>query len=196
MLASLPNLLTLARVAAVPVIVALMFIPGDVARFAATVVFALAALTDYLDGWLARSSGQVSEFGRFLDPIADKVVVIAALVMLVADGTLGGVHVIPVLVIVLREILVSGLREFLAEDKVTVPVTFLAKVKTTLQLAAIVALMLSAATGTTVHVLGLVLIWAAAAATGVTGGDYLSRGLRHVIAKDRATAGRQPPGPR
>ncbi|MEZ5667682.1 MAG: CDP-diacylglycerol--glycerol-3-phosphate 3-phosphatidyltransferase [Alphaproteobacteria bacterium] len=186
MLWTLPNLLTLGRVVAVPVIVGLMFVPSDAVRWLAALLFAAAAVTDWFDGWLARARGQTSAFGRFLDPIADKVLVILVLVMLVADGTVAHVHVVAVLVIVAREILVAGLREFLAGDSVAMPVTFLAKCKTTVQLVAIVVLMVAPMTGQAVHVVGLVLLWAAAAATAVTGADYLRRGIAHVVARDRA----------
>ncbi len=183
MIWSLPNLLTMGRVVAVPVIVALMFVPGDLARWLVAVLFALAALTDWFDGWLARRWGQTSAFGRFLDPIADKLLTSGILVMLVADGTLSGVHVVAAILIISREILISGLREFLAGDKVAVPVTALAKIKTTLQLAAILVLIVVPATGETVHIVSLVLLWLATAATVITGGDYLSKGMHHILAR-------------
>lgn len=186
---TLPNILTIGRVLAVPVIVALLFVPGDAARLLAVALFAAAAITDYFDGWLARARGQTSAFGRFLDPIADKLLVAITLVMLVADGAVSGVHVVPAVVIVAREILISGLREFLAGAAVPMPVTFLAKCKTAIQLAALTVLLLVPLTGAFVHYAGLTLLWLAAAATAVTGADYLSRGLRHILAQDRGDSG-------
>jgi len=185
MIWTLPNLLTMARVVAVPVIVGLMFVPGDIVRWLVALLFALAALTDWFDGWLARRWGQTSAFGRFLDPIADKLLTSGILVMLVADGTLAHVHVVAAILIISRELLISGLREFLAGDKVAVPVTFLAKCKTTLQLAALLVLIVVPATGETVHIVGLVLLWLATAVTVITGADYLVRGMRHILAADR-----------
>lgn len=185
MIWTIPNILTMARVLAVPVIVGLMFIPGDAARWLVAVLFALAAVTDWFDGWLARRWSQTSAFGRFLDPIADKLLTSAIMVMLVASYTVAGVHVVAVILIISREILISGLREFLAGDKVAVPVTFLAKVKTTLQSVAILLLIVAPAAGETVQVIGLVLLWLAAAATVVTGVDYLVKGMRHILANER-----------
>lgn len=189
MIWTLPNILTIGRVLAAPLIVALMFVPNEAVRWIVVALFALAAVTDYFDGWLARARGQTSAFGRFLDPIADKVLVVGVLIMLVADGTLRGVHVVPVILIIGREILVSGLREFLAADSIAVPVTFLAKCKTALQLSAIVVLMAVAVTGEIVLVIGLVLLWAAAVATVITGADYMTRGLRHIISTDSKSGG-------
>ena len=183
MIWTLPNYLTMARVLAVPVIVALMFIPGEAARWIVALLFAGAAVTDWFDGWLARRWQQTSAFGAFLDPIADKLLTSAILVMLVASFTVAGVHVVAVLLIISREILISGLREFLAGDKIPVPVTFLAKCKTALQSVAILVLILAPALGETIHVVGLVILWLATAATVVTGADYLTKGMRHILAR-------------
>ena len=188
MIWTLPNLLTIGRVAIVPVIVALLFMPSEVARWLAAGMFVAAAITDWFDGWLARLRDQTSAFGQFLDPIADKILVISVLIMLVADGTMGQAHVIAALLIVGREILVAGLREFLAGAAVNIPVTFLAKCKTTLQLVATVVLMIAPMTGAVVEATGLVLVWAAAAATVITGWDYMSRGLVHINARERTGA--------
>jgi cardiolipin synthase (CMP-forming) len=185
MIWTIPNILTMARVLAVPVIVALMYVPSEAVRWLVALLFAAAALTDWFDGWLARRWGQTSSFGRFLDPIADKLLTSALLVMLVASFTIWGVHVVAVILIISREILISGLREFLAGDNIPVPVTFLAKCKTALQSAAILVLILAPAMGETVQVIGLILLWLATAATVITGGDYLMKGMRHILATDR-----------
>jgi CDP-diacylglycerol---glycerol-3-phosphate 3-phosphatidyltransferase len=177
---SLPNMLTLARIAAVPVIVVLLYAPGLAARIAALVVFIAASLTDLLDGWLARRQGAQSRFGAMLDPIADKVLVAAVLVMLTADGTIAGIHVVAVLFILAREILISGLCEFLAGRDITVPVTFFAKWKTTLQLvAAGVLIGAGLGVGAWVDVTGLALLWLAALITLSTGLDYLRASAVH-----------------
>ncbi|WP_026597165.1 CDP-diacylglycerol--glycerol-3-phosphate 3-phosphatidyltransferase [Methylobacterium sp. 77] len=182
---TLANCLTYGRLVAVPVVVALLFWPEEYgARFAALGVFIAAAITDYLDGYVARTYDQSSALGRMLDPIADKLLVAACLLMLVADQTIHGWSLWAAIVILCREILVSGLREYLAELKVGVPVSRVAKWKTTLQLVAIGFLVAGKAgesilpntiwTGTT-------LLWIAAALTLYTGYDYMRAGIRHVI---------------
>src|SRR5262249_50966742 len=120
---NLPNLLTLSRIAVIPVLVALFYVEGDAARWTACVLFSAAGITDYLDGHIARSWSQMSAFGRFLDPIADKLLVAAVILMLVAFGRIAGLVVLPAVIILCREILVSGLREFLAGLNVGVPVS-------------------------------------------------------------------------
>jgi CDP-diacylglycerol--glycerol-3-phosphate 3-phosphatidyltransferase len=185
---SLPNLLTYARVAAVPVVVALQFWPEDhAARWLALGVFIVAAVTDYFDGYLARAYSQQSMLGRMLDPIADKLLVAACLLMLAADGTISSWSLWAAIVILCREILVSGLREYLAELKVGVPVSSVAKLKTVLQLVAVGFLIAGPAgefvlPGTTT--IGIGLLWIAAALTIYTGWDYLKASLDHVMATD------------
>ena len=174
MVAQIPNLLTLARIAAIPILVALIAWGTPHARLLAVALFVLASVTDFFDGWLARRLNVQSRFGKMLDPIADKLIVAAALIMLVANGAIAGAHLIAVLLILGREIFVSGLREFLALERVTVPVTGLAKWKTTAQLAAITALLLWAApdahgAGPTTAV---ALLWLATALSIVTGWGY------------------------
>ncbi|HEY8566641.1 MAG TPA: CDP-diacylglycerol--glycerol-3-phosphate 3-phosphatidyltransferase [Beijerinckiaceae bacterium] len=182
---NLPNLLTYGRLAAVPAVVALLFWPrDDWARWVALTIFILAAVTDYLDGYFARLYGQQSALGRMLDPIADKLLVAACLLMLVYAGTIEGASVWAALVILCREILVSGLREFLAELKVSVPVSRVAKWKTALQLVAVGFLIAGPAgepilAGTTS--IGLTLLWAAALLTLYTGYDYLKAGIDHLM---------------
>ncbi|KAB1077674.1 CDP-diacylglycerol--glycerol-3-phosphate 3-phosphatidyltransferase [Methylobacterium soli] len=182
---TLANCLTYGRLAAVPVLAGLLFWPDEVgARFAALAIFALAAITDYLDGYVARTYAQSSALGRMLDPIADKLLVAACLLMLAADHTITGLNLWAAIVILCREVLVSGLREYLAELKVSVPVSRIAKWKTTVQLVAIGFLVAGPAGETilpgTVKI-GLGLLWIAAALTIWTGWDYMRAGIKHVI---------------
>ncbi|MFC4172250.1 MULTISPECIES: CDP-diacylglycerol--glycerol-3-phosphate 3-phosphatidyltransferase [Microvirga] len=182
---NLANLLTYGRLAAVPAVVALLFWPEDHwSRWFALIVFAVAGITDYLDGYVARTYAQQSALGRMLDPIADKLLVAACLLMLVADGTIHGWALWAAIVILCREILVSGLREFLAELKVGVPVSRVAKWKTTLQLLA-VGFLIAGPAGEAVMpgtmLIGIVLLWASAILTIYTGWDYLKTGIHHMI---------------
>lgn len=185
---SLPNLLTLSRIVAVPLLVALLWWPRWEAGFAlAFALYCLMGITDYFDGYVARARGTVSKLGQFLDPIADKIMVAAVILMLVGtrhedSAVITGVHIIAALIILLREIAVSGLREFLAGLQVSLPVSRLAKWKTTLQLVAFGALILAGALPGVafVKVTGLACLWGAAALTMVTGWDYLRVGLKHM----------------
>ncbi|HVF82742.1 MAG TPA: CDP-diacylglycerol--glycerol-3-phosphate 3-phosphatidyltransferase [Sphingomicrobium sp.] len=185
---SLPNLLTLSRILAVPILVFLLWRPTPVDYLVIFVLYCIVAITDYFDGYLARANGQISRLGQFLDPIADKIMVAAVIVMLVSTRNNSGeplihsFHIIPALVILLREIIVSGLREFLAGLQVSVPVSRMAKWKTTLQLVALGALILSGGfpDHDWVHMVGLISLWSAATLTLVTGWDYLRMGLRHM----------------
>jgi cardiolipin synthase len=182
MLTSLPNLLTLSRIVVIPLVVAAFYVEGDWARWVACGLFVAAAVTDWFDGWLARQWNQVSAFGRFLDPIADKLLVAAVLFMLVAFDRVGPVSLLPALVILLREILVSGLREFLAEVRVGMPVTRLAKWKTGFQMVALALLLVgdSGPDGLAVQQAGEIALWVAAVLTLITGWDYLQSGLKHL----------------
>ena len=182
MLSSLPNLLTLSRILAVPGLVALMWGRNPWEWLAAFGLYTLAAITDYFDGYLARAQGAVSKLGIFLDPIADKIMVAAVILILCANDDIDGLHVIAALIILLREITVSGLREFLAGLQVSVPVSQLAKWKTTLQLLALGTLIFSGGFPDQpwMHDLGLVALWSAALLTLVTGWDYLRVGLKHM----------------
>jgi cardiolipin synthase (CMP-forming) len=185
---SLPNLLTLSRIFAVPLLVFLLWRPTPVDYLFTFVLYCIVGITDYFDGYLARAQGQISRLGQFLDPIADKIMVVAVLIMLISSRKanpvpeIDGLHIIPALVILLREIFVSGLREFLAGLQVSVPVTALAKWKTTLQLVALGALILGGGFPNQpwVNDVGIVSLWAAAALTLITGYDYLRIGLRHM----------------
>jgi CDP-diacylglycerol--glycerol-3-phosphate 3-phosphatidyltransferase len=185
---SLPNLLTLSRILAVPILVFLLWRPAPLDYAITFVLYCVVGITDYFDGYLARAQGRISRLGQFLDPIADKIMVGAVLVMLISNRKenplpeIAGLHIIPALVILLREIIVSGLREFLAELQVSVPVSALAKWKTTFQMVALGALILGGAVPDMawVHLVGIVCLWLAAALTLVTGYDYLRIGLKHM----------------
>jgi len=184
---TVPNLLTLSRIFAVPILVFLLWRPSPVGYAITFVLYCVVGLTDYLDGYLARSQGLTSRLGQFLDPIADKIMVAAVIVMLIStrkmsgEPVIHGLHIIAALVILLREIFVSGLREFLAPLNVSMPVSNLAKWKTAFQLIALGALILGGAVPQQywVHVVGLASLWLAAALTLVTGYDYLRIGLKH-----------------
>jgi CDP-diacylglycerol--glycerol-3-phosphate 3-phosphatidyltransferase/cardiolipin synthase len=184
-LSSLPNLLTLSRIFAVPLLVVLMWGTGAYEWLAAFVVFAIAGITDYLDGYLARAQGTVSKIGVFLDPIADKIMVAAVIVMLIASGIVHGFAVVAALIILLREIIVSGLREYLATLQVSLPVSALAKWKTSFQMLSLGALVLAGAAPVLLPWLpaleiGLASLWVAAGLTLITGYDYLRVGLKHM----------------
>jgi CDP-diacylglycerol--glycerol-3-phosphate 3-phosphatidyltransferase/cardiolipin synthase len=182
---SLPNVLTYGRMIAVPALVAcLFFLKGDLARWSAFTLFVLAGITDWLDGYLARAWEQQSTLGRMLDPIADKLLVGAVLMMLVYDNTVAGWSIWAAIIILLREILVSGLREVLAELNVKIHVTQLAKWKTTMQMIALGVLLAGPAAEKIVPGImtgGLVLLWIAALLTLWTGYDYLKAGVVHAI---------------
>ncbi len=185
MLSSLPNLLTLSRILAVPLFVLLMWEGNWVTYLLAFGLFCVAGITDYIDGYLARAQGTVSKLGIFLDPIADKIMVVSVIVMLIHNDAIKGWTMLPALVIILREIAVSGLREFLAGLHVSVPVSRLAKWKTALQMVALGALILGQASdrfvpALPVHETGVAALFLAAALTLVTGWDYLRTGLRHM----------------
>ncbi|MBP0614037.1 CDP-diacylglycerol--glycerol-3-phosphate 3-phosphatidyltransferase [Jiella mangrovi] len=185
---SLPNILTYARIVCVPLVVMCFFMEGqlrspDYARWTALGIFIAASITDYFDGYLARAWNQSSTIGRMLDPIADKLLVAAVLLLLAAEGSIAGWSLWAAIIILCREILVSGLREYLAELKVSVPVTRLAKWKTTIQMVAI-AFLLAGPAGDEflpgITQVGLVLLWISALVTLYTGYDYFRAGLRHI----------------
>ncbi len=189
MLTDLPNVLTLSRIAAIPLLVALVAVGRPGADLAACIIFAAAAITDYFDGRLARDRRQTSDLGRMLDPIADKLLVGAVLMMLVGTGRLSTAGLYPAVVIMLREILVSGLREYLAGMRVGLPVTRLAKWKTGVQMGALGTLLAGNDGAALLHlpwlpasIIGEAMLWAAALLTLLTGWDYLMAGLRHASA--------------
>ncbi|ABQ60964.1 CDP-diacylglycerol-glycerol-3-phosphate 3-phosphatidyltransferase [Brucella ovis IntaBari-2006-46-332] len=186
---SLPNMLTYGRIIAVPLVVLCFFIEGrlessDFARWTALGLFAIASITDFFDGYLARIWKQTSTIGRMLDPIADKLLVSAILLLLAADGTIAGWTLWAAIIILCREILVSGLREYLAKLKVSVPVSRLAKWKTTAQMVAL-AFLLAGPAGDKiipyVTQIGIGLLWISAILTLYTGWDYFRAGLKHVM---------------
>jgi cardiolipin synthase len=186
---ALPNLLTYARIAAVPAVVALMYwqsiLDGGLwLRWCALTIFIIAGITDILDGYVARIWGQQSSLGRMLDPIADKLLVASCLLMLAAEETIRGWSLLAAVVILCREILVSGLREYLAELRVSVPVTQLAKWKTTLQLFA-VGFLIAGDAGDMIWpattMIGLTLLWLSALLTLYTGWDYFRASMKHLI---------------
>jgi cardiolipin synthase (CMP-forming) len=181
-LTSVPNLLTLSRILVIPVVIATFYVSGDSARWFCCALFSAAGFTDWLDGHVARRWEQQSELGRFLDPIADKLLVSATLFMLTATGRLTSHAILPALVILCREILVSGLREYLAGLSVGVPVSRLAKWKTFIQMMAIGWLIVGDAGWHELRVVavGETLLWVAALLTLVTGYDYLRAGLSHI----------------
>ena len=191
MLFSPPNILTMFRIALIPAIVAAFYIPGDSGHWIALGLFVAAGLSDFLDGYLARAMNLTSRFGQLMDPIADKLVVAAALLMLVHNDTIGDISIVAAIIILCREMLVSGLREFLASAKVSLPVTALAKWKTTVQMVAI-GFLLAGDAGDKVLPhntdIGLAGIWVAAVLTLYTGYDYLKVGLRHAVDADEAAA--------
>ena len=188
---ALPNLLTYARILAVPLLVAFFLLESNASRWMSLAVFVAASVSDFFDGYLARAWKQQSAIGGLLDPIADKLIVATALLLLVSEGTIGEWSVLAAIVILTREILVSGLREFLAGAQVSVPVSWLAKWKTTVQMVAIGALLVGPAgdrildyyfsgLGVVTYV-GLLLLWIAALITLYTGYDYFRAGVGHLL---------------
>ena len=191
MLKKIPNILTVGRILIVPVFVLAFYLPGFYGDLTALILFIVASFTDFLDGMLARILGQESKLGELLDPIADKIIVATALILLVMDGTIRNYEVIAAIIILTREILISGLREFLAKGKIKLPVSSLAKLKTVLQMVSI-ALLLSGDTGNKIinfqdynaQTIGIILLWLSAALTIYTGYDYMRKGIDHAISED------------
>jgi CDP-diacylglycerol---glycerol-3-phosphate 3-phosphatidyltransferase len=182
MLTTLPNLLTLSRIIAIPLVIATFYMATPLGAWLGCGIFSLAAITDWLDGRLARLWEQQSDLGRFLDPVADKLLVATTLFMLAAYDRLSTMSILPALVILMREIMVSGLREHLAGLRVGMPVSKLAKWKTFIQMLAIGFLLVGSAGPAIIHVraIGEFLLWIAAILTVKTGYDYLRAGLSHM----------------
>tara|TARA_B100001079_G_C16104990_1_gene380095 strand:- start:30 stop:614 length:585 start_codon:yes stop_codon:yes gene_type:complete len=187
----IPNYLTIGRIIIVPVFVISFYLPGfygDVIPFA---LFVVASFTDFLDGLLARMYKEESQLGELLDPIADKIIVAAALILLVMDGTIKNYEVIAAIIILTREILISGLREFLAKGRIKLPVSGLAKLKTFLQMFSL-SILLTGETGNKIinfqdynaQTIGIILLWFSAFLTLYTGYDYLRKGIDHAISED------------
>ena len=191
MLKKIPNILTIGRIIIVPFFVLAFYLPGFYGDLTACVLFVIASFTDFLDGMLARMMEEESKLGELLDPIADKIIVATALILLVMSGTIRHYEVIAAIIILTREILISGLREFLAKGQVKLPVTNLAKLKTFLQMVAI-ALLLTGETGNKIlnfqnynaQTIGIILLWLSAFLTLYTGYEYLRRGIDHAISED------------
>jgi len=191
MLKKIPNILTIGRIIIVPFFVLAFYLPGFYGDLTACVLFIVASFTDFLDGMLARMMGEESKLGELLDPIADKIIVATALILLVMSGTIKHYEVIAAIIILTREILISGLREFLARGKIKLPVTNLAKLKTFLQMVAI-ALLLTGETGNKIlnfqdynaQTIGIILLWLSAFLTLYTGYEYLRKGIDHAISED------------
>ena len=186
-----PNYLTIGRIIIVPIFVFTYYLPGFYGDIIPFILFVLASFTDFLDGLLARMYKEESKLGELLDPIADKIIVATALILLVMDGTIKNYEVIAAIIILTREILISGLREFLAKGKINLPVSSLAKAKTFLQMVAISAL-LTGETGNKIinfqdynaQTIGIVLLWLSAFLTLYTGYEYLRKGIDHAISED------------
>ena len=191
MLNKIPNILTIGRIIIVPFFVLAFYLPGFYGDLTAFVLFVIASFTDFLDGMLARMMGQESKLGELLDPIADKIIVATALILLVMSGTIRQYEVIAAIIILTREILISGLREFLARGQIKLPVTNLAKLKTFLQMIAI-ALLLTGETGNKIlnfqdynaQTIGIILLWLSAFLTLYTGYEYLRKGIDHAMSED------------
>ncbi|MDB3876769.1 CDP-diacylglycerol--glycerol-3-phosphate 3-phosphatidyltransferase [Candidatus Pelagibacter ubique] len=191
MLKKIPNILTIGRIIIVPFFVLAFYLPGFYGDLTACVLFVIASFTDFLDGMLARMMGEESKLGELLDPIADKIIVATALILLVMNGTIKHYEVIAAIIILTREILISGLREFLARGQIKLPVTNLAKLKTFLQMVAI-ALLLTGETGNKIlnfqdynaQTVGIILLWLSAFLTLYTGYEYLRKGIDHAISED------------
>ncbi len=191
MLKKIPNILTIGRIIIVPFFVLAFYLPGFYGDLTACVLFVIASFTDFLDGMLARMMGEESKLGELLDPIADKIIVATALILLVMSGTIRHYEVIAAIIILTREILISGLREFLARGQIKLPVTNLAKLKTFLQMLAI-ALLLTGETGNKIlnfqdynaQTIGIILLWLSAFLTLYTGYEYLKKGIDHAMSED------------
>ena len=191
MLKKIPNILTIGRIIIVPFFVLAFYLPGFYGDLTACVLFVIASFTDFLDGMLARMMGEESKLGELLDPIADKIIVATALILLVMSGTIKHYEVIAAIIILTREILISGLREFLARGQIKLPVTNLAKLKTFLQMFAI-SLLLTGETGNKIlnfqdynaQTIGIILLWLSAFLTLYTGYEYLRKGIDHAMSED------------
>ena len=191
MLKKIPNILTIGRIIIVPFFVLAFYLPGFYGDLTALILFVVASFTDFLDGMLARMMGEESKLGELLDPIADKIIVATALILLVMDGTIRNYEVIAAIIILTREILISGLREFMAKKEIKLPVSNLAKFKTFIQMFSI-ALLLTGDTGNKIinfqdynaQTIGIILLWLSAILTLYTGYDYLAKGIDTAISDD------------
>lgn len=181
---TIPNILTLSRIVAIPVLMVAFYMEQPLGGWIAGIVFAFAGITDFFDGYLARASGTVSKIGKFLDPIADKLMVGAVIILVVAFDIVDGLHIIAAVIIMCRELLVSGLREFLASEQIDVPVSVVAKWKTAFQMIALGVLCWAPAgdaLGFHATEIGITTLWFSAMLTLYTGYDYLRAGLKHMV---------------
>lgn len=198
MVFNIPNILTVSRIVVIPVVLGFIWIGAPWGNWLAFAAYTYACVTDFFDGYLARAWHQQSAFGRFLDPIADKLLVAGVLFMLVGVESISSFHILPAAVILCREILVSGLREFLAEAQVGMPVSLLAKWKTAIQMLALGFLIVGTAGPdfgfATTWEIGIYGLWVAAVITIITGYDYLRAGLRHIAETDAAATSSEPQG--
>ena len=187
----IPNILTIGRIIIVPIFVFSFYLPGFYGDIIPFILFVVASFTDFLDGLLARMFKEESKLGELLDPIADKIIVAAALILLVMDGTIKDFEVIAAIIILTREILISGLREFLAKGQIKLPVSNLAKLKTFLQMFSI-SILLTGETGKKIinfqdydaQTIGIILLWLSAFLTLFTGYEYIRKGIDHAISED------------
>ena len=184
----IPNILTIGRIILVPIFIGTYYLPGSMGDWIPFIIFVLASFTDFLDGLLARLYKEESKLGELLDPIADKIIIASALILLVMDNTIKNYEVIAAIIIMIREILISGLREFLAKVQITMPVTRLAKFKTFIQMFAIAALLTGESGNTLInlgnynaHSIGIILLWLAAFLTLYTGYDYVRKRIHHAL---------------
>ena len=192
MLRKIPNILTIGRIIIVPFFVLAFYLPGFYGDLTALILFIIASFTDFLDGMLARMLGEESKLGELLDPIADKILISTALILLVMNGTIKNFEVIAAIIILTREILISGLREFLAKVSIDMPVTSLAKLKTFIQMLSI-AILLTGESGNKVinfqdynaQTIGIILLWLSSFLTLYTGYDYFIKGIDHAINEDK-----------
>ena len=192
MLRKIPNILTIGRIIIVPFFVLAFYLPGFYGDLTALILFIVASFTDFLDGMLARMLGEESKLGELLDPIADKIIVAAALILLVMNGTIKNYEVIAAIIILTREILISGLREFLAKVSIAMPVTGLSKLKTFLQMLSI-SILLTGESGNKIinfqdynaQTIGIILLWLSAFLTLFTGYDYMRKGIDHAMSEDK-----------
>ena len=188
----IPNILTIGRIILVPIFILTFYLPGALGDWIPFFIFLLASFTDFLDGLLARLYKEESKLGELLDPIADKIIVATALILLVTEGTIINYEVVAAIIILTREILISGLREFLAKGKIILPVSNLAKAKTFLQMFSI-SILLTGDTGNKIinfqdynaQTIGIILLWLSSFLTLYTGYDYLRKGIDHAISEDQ-----------
>ena len=191
MLKKIPNILTIGRIIIVPFFVLAFYLPGFYGDLTALILFIIASFTDFLDGMLARLFGVESKLGELLDPIADKIIVATALILLVMDGTIKNYEVIAAIIIITREIIISGLREFLAKGSISMPVTSLSKLKAFIQMFAI-SVLLTGDIGNKIinfqdynaQTIGIILLWLSAALTLYTGYGYIVKGIDHALSED------------